>query len=123
MDVSDWSVGQWLAVALLAGVYLLTCLRVAIAMGRAGGNRLLWFLVTLLATALPAMIVLWRRRIRPVRASPPSGRIPPRPRRTGPGIQVRLCPRCRQLLHPEELSGPGPVHCPTCHTLIEETET
>jgi hypothetical protein len=104
-------------------MYLLTCLRVAMTMGRAGGNRLLWFLVTLLATALPAMIVLWRRRMRQVgssqRPGPVAGPGPDRP----PDSQVRLCPHCGQLLHPEELSGFGPVRCATCHSLIQEDQT
>ena len=125
--MTHWTVQQWLLVGLLAALYLMTCFRVAFAMGRIGRSRVKWFFLTLLLTAIPAMIVMWRYR---VAAMTPARRVDaprdsaPRGRASREAGGATTCPHCQELIHPEELSSSaGPCVCPRCRLPVGEDAT
>lgn len=102
---------QWTVIALLAVMYVFTCVRVAMHMRRLGRSPVAWFFVTLFLTAVPASVVMLReyRRRRDAAAAGP-GRADPDAVRcphcgaviAGPGKEtpsgVVICPECRQPL-------------------------
>ncbi len=114
---------QWVLIAALAGVYLIACLRVS-RWARATGRRpVLWFLIALFCTALPAAVI---QHIDAVRASgrrttPKAGRADAASRENSSA--PALCPHCGVRA---EVGGPSanepdrPPVCPNCGMLLEE---
>ena len=105
---------DWILVALAATVYLATCARAAMAARRLGRRPLAWFWITLLGTAIPAMIVFgldMRRRKRELREA-----------RARQAVAPLRCPHCQAILGAEE-HGAGPLKvCPRCRLSIDEVK-
>ncbi|MHC4981984.1 MAG: hypothetical protein ACYTF6_02310 [Planctomycetota bacterium] len=115
---------QWVLIGCLAGLYLLTCVRVAMSARRLGQNPVLWFFITLFFTAIPAAIFTSYHRIKTIRprargnywadkTSEPSGR---------DGAEaIRRCRHCGEIItgQGEELPDGTPT-CPKCGQTIDE---
>lgn len=101
-----------LILVVAAGVYLFSCVQVARRMGRVGRGRARWFFVTLVATAIPAFVVLYREYQGEVERGASSdgasggGTSPPRPPRG-------ICPHCQQPVGQGEQEH-GVSTCPHC---------
>lgn len=119
---------QWTLVILLAVVWVISSLRIALHARKIGRNPWLWFFITLCFTALPALIVFniayfLSRRRDPLdrqpsarRAGPPQGAPP-----EGPPVR---CPHCGKLIMPAELADePPPRRCPRCRLPLDEAHT
>ena len=111
---------QWMLVAALAVLYLVTCLRVARQMRRIGRSPVRWFFITLLFTAIPASICfLWDNFswLRGGRGR--TGGAGPAP--AGGDQRTIRCRRCRKPISAAELqTAPPPKTCPHCGALLDE---
>ncbi len=88
---------QWLALALLVVLYILSCVRVAARMKRIGRNGAAWFFISFFCTAIPATIVFYREFSK-LQA-------------TG----AKRCLHCGQIITPAEFDKSAPVKtCPKC---------
>jgi uncharacterized paraquat-inducible protein A len=105
------SVTAGLLAACAAGVHLATCTTAAVRMRRAGRSGLKWFFISLLATAVPAWMVLRRATRRSVNA----GAAATQPATGG----LRRCPHCHRLFAPEE-AAVSVGSCPRCGLTIDE---
>jgi hypothetical protein len=114
---------QWVLIAALGGTYLFACFRVSRWAGATGRRPVLWFLIALFCTALPAAVI---RHIDAIRASgrrtrPKGQRTDATSRESSPA--PALCPHCGLRA---EVGGPSadepdvPPVCPNCGMLLEE---
>ena len=109
--MDDLNTLQRLGVFLLVGLYVLTCVRVALGARRVGRNPVLWFFITLALTAVPACILFARDRNRQSRESTGSAE------RGRDGLTPRApvrCLQCGALIDPHEWEGATPALCPRC---------
>ena len=110
---------RWVALTILVLLYVLTCARVARQVRRIGGNGILWFLNTLIFTAIPASIVLARHHRR--QAETDGG--PPTPGEDHEGgVSLSRCPHCGG---PLDMGQPIPADeqfktCPHCGMGLDE---
>ena len=100
---------RWLFIAVLAGLYVLTCVRVALQAGKGGRSTVRWFFITLIFTAIPAAIVIVRdrRRIKTASCS----------------ATIARCRHCGQFLSGEldiETDEMGEKICPHCGMKLDE---
>lgn len=111
----DWSAAHIILLALLGALYVLSCVRISLAMRRTRRSAVLWFLVTLLGTPIPAMVALWQDSVRELRR-----------RRRGRGAATRRrtpqrCPHCgEQFSAGNGEAGGAPGTCPHCHMPIDK---
>jgi uncharacterized paraquat-inducible protein A len=103
---------EWGITGLLVVVWLMTAARMALLMHQRGHNFALWMVVTTLATALPATLVLRRERLKQSRrAHAPA----PQGGSTPGGKRLIRCERCGERFGPEEVRGEGAeAVCPRC---------
>ena len=98
---------DWIVVAIAAATYVATAVRAAMAAGRFGRRWPVWLAITLLGTAIPAMIVFYRdakRKMREMPArvvQPPEEEKQPVPRRSAlrdarTAARCSAGPRCRR---------------------------
>jgi uncharacterized paraquat-inducible protein A len=107
---------QWALIAAAAAVYLITCLRVALAVRHIGRRPIVWFFITLFFTAIPATIAFARYRFRALR---PRGTAGGSSEASGEG--PRRCPHCQAVLTPAPAAGAdGLTKCPACGQAIAE---
>jgi len=101
----------WLIVAAMAVLWVISAVRIAVHARRIGRRAALWFCITLLLTAIPALIVFNLEYFRSVRrrgAGPPAA--PP-----------RRCPHCRQVIAPgSEIDTPAGAVCPRCRLPVDQ---
>jgi len=99
----------WIALALVAAMYVVMCVRVAMQMARIGRSGVAWFFISFFLTSLPAARAL-RRHATQARSAGRDGH-----RATG------RCPHCGAVLGGDTQALDPPV-CPSCGmTLSEET--
>lgn len=98
-----WHAIHWILLALLVILYLVSCLRVAARMGAIGRNPVLWFLLTLVLTFLPALIVL-RRHSRTASMF-------------GGFADATRCPHCSEVLTGADACA---ERCPVCRMPLHE---
>jgi hypothetical protein len=110
---------RWVALAILVLLYVLTSARVARQLHRTGHNGILWFLITLIFTAIPASIVLARdhRKQAETDGGPPT----PDAGRDGTASLAR----CRHCGGPLDLGEPIAADeqiktCPHCGMGLDE---
>jgi len=114
---------QWFLLILAAAVWTASSVRIALYARKTGRNAVLWFVVTFLLTAIPALIVFnlayfVARRRDPLDKGERVGRDEARP--AGPA----RCPHCRAIIAPAELpQGPTAKPCPRCGMDIDEAHT
>ena len=113
---------DWIVVAIAAATYVATAVRAAMAAGRFGRRWPVWLAITLLGTAIPAMIVFYRDAKRKMREMPARVVQPPEEeKQPAPAPQrVTRCPHCGALFGRSEMP-PGPVKtCPRCRMRLDE---
>ena len=98
----------WAVIGVAGALYVVMSVRIARNMGRIGYNPIAWFFINVVATAIPAMIVLLHHRSRQcgLRSS------------DGPG----RCRHCNALL-PATLDRTEPsgiAECPSCGMKLDE---
>jgi len=118
MLMQSESVVHWAILAVLAAMYVAMCIRIAWRAGRDGHSRILWFLITFFATAIPACILFMRDRAkaRASRGESSAGEIPAAHE---PSPPVR-CRHCGRLVSPVAASGGGWKTCPNCGMVVDE---
>jgi uncharacterized membrane protein len=127
----ELTINDWLIIGVLAVLYLVMTVRLAMWAHRNGHNGYLWFALSLLFTALPAMIyfrlLYARRQMDFIRGKDARGdesdddeRQPSRPRsaKTARRLAQRRCPHCRRLVVPKT-DPSGLAICPSCGQPIE----
>lgn len=113
---------QWVLIAALVGMYLFACFRVSRWAGATGRRPVLWFLIALFCTALPAAVI---RCIDAIRASgrrttPKAGRTDAKSRESSSAPVP--CPHCgvrSEVGASADESNGSPV-CPNCGMLLKE---
>jgi len=117
---------QWMLIAALVALHVMTCLRTAATMRRIGRRPLPWFLVSLFLTSIPAAAYMAWRRLKALR--PPAGAAPKGAEGSdsaGSGedaARIRRCPHCGEIIpvRQDRLRGriearpPGMQACPKC---------
>jgi len=113
---------QWILIAALVVVHLVSCYRVPRWAKLTGRSPVLWFFMTLLFTSLPAGIVHQFDRVRGSRdRSPGDG-----PRRDGSqnnqaGASPGRCAHCGERIAPGQGENThGVLTCPNCGMVIDE---
>ena len=116
---------QWALIACAAVLYLLTCVRVALALRRIRKNPVLWFLITLFFTAIPASLYIACRRFKMLGARGASGA--GEQREVGPAGEderraaIRRCRHCGAVITAREEPAPDGLQlCPECKQAIDE---
>jgi hypothetical protein len=114
----DLNYFQWAMLAVLAAMYVLSCVRMAVRARNHGRSVAAWFFLTLFFTAIPAAIVFHRDfargRVAPKDADSASGTS------SGPAA-MRRCPHCGKRIFASEISVRGPVSkCPNCNGPLSE---
>jgi hypothetical protein len=99
----DLTVVHWILLGMLAVMYVLSCVRVAMRMHAIGRSGVMWFFITLCLTFVPALIVL-RRRSRAMLTARMF-------------TDARRCPHCSGVLTGE---GAADGRCPHCNMPLRE---
>lgn len=113
-----WETQHYAILGVLGALYLLSCVRMGLAARRYGRSPLLWSLITIFCTPIPAAIVY---HMDSVRASKDyqgdAGHLPPG------RDAVLACPHCEGPLGPQDLRGAagGPIVCPHCNAPIDRS--
>jgi len=98
---------QWTFVVLLALLYIISCYRTARSMAGGGRSFWRWFLITIVVTAIPAMIITSRDRMKALK---PQSR-----------ANLKQCPHCGQLIDPNDADNTlYEGFCPGCRLRYEE---
>jgi len=133
----DFSGYQIALIVVLVLSLVVTAFRMARMASKLGRNPVLWFVISLFLTALPATIVFWRDQMQRMRASQSLPGWSLRRRRRGDGgeepddvaqppsaegggepdarqaASAERCPHCGSLLEPGDI-GDGLARCPQC---------
>ncbi|MGC9454975.1 MAG: hypothetical protein ACP5HU_08920 [Phycisphaerae bacterium] len=95
---NEWHAIHWILLVLLAFLYVVSCVRVAMRMAAVGRNGVMWFFITMFLTFLPALIILKRR-----------SKAAAAPRMF---TEARRCPHCGEVLSGADAYSD---RCPRCH--------
>ena len=113
---------HWPLLGLLAGLYLLTCVRVAYQARRIGRSPVAWFFITLFLTAIPATIIFVRDQSAvqgPSRAGKGRANDASRPQERA----IVRCPHCQYVIgRAERDASAGVTSCPRCELPIDNEE-
>ena len=113
---------RWLIVTLIALLWVAVALRTGVSMRASGRRWWVWFVVSLLFTAIPAAVVAWADYLRQRRlfreavhdAMDEDGEAPDAPDSLG-DVPARRCEHCHLLLEGIELPHvAGRDMCPRC---------
>ena len=106
----NWHPVHFALAGVLAALYVVSCIRVAVSAGRRGRSPAGWFLITFFLTAIPAAI-MFHRTARRVQGD-----------EGDTDVDASLpCPFCEELIPRGELRKGLPLRCPHCDALIERT--
>ncbi|MCK4601163.1 MAG: hypothetical protein KAU28_01770 [Phycisphaerae bacterium] len=115
---------QRVLIALLVGMHMVTCVRVAVHARRVGRSPVRWFFITFFLTGIPASIFFAYKYFRP-RLAPQRGQARPGGASHEPPSRGRAfrCPHCRRLIQPAEVQTRDVITvCPRCHLPIDEVD-
>ena len=101
--------------AILGVLYLVSCIRLALWHSRRGRSFEAWLLITFFLTAIPTLVLIWRRgSSRQQEHSGRAGRLD-RPSRGRGAKRPFRCPHCNRLVvAPDSDAGSGITTCPHC---------
>jgi hypothetical protein len=109
---------RWLVLTLVAVLWVVVALRTGLSMRGSGRRWWVWFLVSLVFTAIPAAVVAWADYLRQRRAFCQAGQDEPSEEDDEPppgDAQARRCEHCHLLLEGMELPHvAGRDTCPRC---------
>jgi hypothetical protein len=118
----DFTPSQWLLIALAVVAWIIPAVRVSRMASQYGRSPRRWFFITLLASALPALVVFWRDYIKTLSARESLGGFGGQADQDAPAETTRRegddlasgrrCEHCGEIL-PAELHA-GQALCPTC---------
>ncbi len=105
---------QWWYIAALIAVYILASVRVAMHAGKIGRNPFFWFFISILFTAIPAMILFNYEYFRPRLSAGQSKK------NTASSFADR-CPHCGHIIQAGLIEKTGGVRlCPHCRLPLQE---
>ena len=112
---------QWALILAMVTFYLVLCTRTAWSMRRSGRSFLLWLVISIFTTSIPATMVLFldqRRGYCPASLTDQDEKEPDRS--AGTGDEMVTCDKCGRKMRPAELRRiSGKPKCPHCGRKID----